>query len=118
MARKQPAPTRQPARTRAMPFRLEPRKTPSHAALYGGPVAAILLTMLTGAAIFAAMGFHGGAAVFQIFVQPLLEPERWPDIAVKASPLVMIATGLAIGFRANVWNIGAEGQYVLGAVAG
>ncbi|SED97271.1 nucleoside ABC transporter membrane protein [Rhizobiales bacterium GAS191] len=101
-----------------MPLRLEPRKTPSLAALYGGPVAAILLTMLTGAAIFTLMGFRGGAAVFQIFVQPLLEPERWPDIAVKASPLVMIATGLAIGFRANVWNIGAEGQYIVGAIAG
>jgi ABC-type uncharacterized transport system permease subunit len=101
-----------------MPLRLEPRKAPSRLALYGGPIAAILLTMLAGTAVFTLMGHRGGAAVFQIFVQPLLEPQRWPDIAVKASPLVMIATGLAIGFRANVWNIGAEGQYIVGAIAG
>ena len=74
--------------------------------------------MLAGMVLFTLMGFRGGAAVSEIFVEPLLEPERWPDIAVKASPLVMIATGLAIGFRANVWNIGAEGQYVVGAIAG
>ncbi|MFI5012735.1 MAG: ABC transporter permease [Hyphomicrobiales bacterium] len=101
-----------------MPLRLEPRKAPSLLVLYGAPVAAIGLTMLAGSVLFTLMGYRGGAAVFQIFVQPLLEPEHWPDIAVKASPLVMIATGLAIGFRANVWNIGAEGQYVLGAISG
>ncbi len=101
-----------------MLFRLEPRKAQSPAALYGAPVAAIALTMLTGMVLFTLMGFRGGTAVFEIFIEPLLEPERWPDIAVKASPLVMIATGLAIGFRANVWNIGAEGQYIVGAIAG
>jgi ABC-type uncharacterized transport system permease subunit len=101
-----------------MRIRLEPRKAQSPAALYGAPVAAIALTMLTGMVLFTLMGFRGGTAVFEIFIEPLLEPERWPDIAVKASPLVMIATGLAIGFRANVWNIGAEGQYIVGAIAG
>src|SRR5690242_17272811 len=95
-----------------MRIRLEPRKAPSRLALYGAPVAAIALTMLTGMVLFTLMGFRGGTAVFEIFIEPLLDPQRWPDIAVKASPLVMIATGLAIGFRANVWNIGAEGQYI------
>ncbi|MBV9753322.1 MAG: ABC transporter permease [Hyphomicrobiales bacterium] len=99
-------------------IKLEPRKAPSHLALYGAPVAAIALTMLAGMVLFTLMGYRGVAAVFEIFIEPLLEPERWPDIAVKASPLVMIATGLAIGFRANVWNIGAEGQYIVGAIAG
>ena len=98
--------------------RLEPRKAPSRLVIYAGPVAAIALTMVAGYVLFTLMGYRGGAAVFQIFLQPLMEPARWPDIAVKASPLVMIATGLAIGFRANVWNIGAEGQYVLGAITG
>ncbi|MBV8765383.1 MAG: ABC transporter permease [Hyphomicrobiales bacterium] len=101
-----------------MRIRLEPRKAPSRLALYGAPIMAIALTMLAGMVLFTLMGFRGGAAVFEIFIEPLLEPQRWPDIAVKASPLVMIATGLAIGFRANVWNIGAEGQYIVGAVAG
>lgn len=99
-------------------FRLEPRKAPSTAMLYAAPVAAIALTMLAGYVLFTLMGYRGADAVFQIFVRPLIEPQRWPDIAVKASPLVLIATGLAVGFRANVWNIGAEGQYVVGAIAG
>src|SRR6516162_926270 len=107
-----------PTERRAMWVRLEPRKAPSRLVIYAGPVAAIALTMVAGYVLFTLMGYRGGAAVFQIFLQPLIEPAHWPDIAVKASPLVMIATGLAIGFRANVWNIGAEGQYVLGAIAG
>jgi simple sugar transport system permease protein len=37
---------------------------------------------------------------------------------VKASPLVMIAVGLSVCYIANVWNIGAEGQFIIGAVAG
>ena len=37
--------------------------------------------------------------------------------SVKATPLLLIALGLAVCFRSNVWNIGAEGQFVIGAVA-
>lgn len=36
---------------------------------------------------------------------------------MKATPLLLIALGLAVCFRSNVWNIGAEGQFVIGAVA-
>lgn len=95
-----------------------PRREPSRAMAYLSPVIAIALTMLAGLIVFGAMGYPGTTAVFDIFVLPLIEPQRWPDLGVKAAPLVMIALGLAIGFRANVWNIGAEGQYVMGAIAG
>lgn len=94
------------------------RREPSAAMLYLSPLIAIALTMLTGAIVFTAMGYDGLTAVYDFFLLPLLEPQRWPDLGVKAAPLVMIALGLAIGFRANVWNIGAEGQYVMGAIAG
>lgn len=94
------------------------RREPSTAMLYASPLIAMLLTMLIGMIVFTAMGYEGFHAVRDIFMTPLLEPKRWPDLGVKAAPLVMIALGLAIGFRANVWNIGAEGQYVMGAVAG
>ena len=57
-------------------------------------------------------------AVRDIFISPLADPNRWQDLGVKAAPLIIIAVGLAIGFRANVWNIGAEGQYIIGALAG
>jgi simple sugar transport system permease protein len=86
--------------------------------LYASPLIAVALTMLIGTVVFAAMGYDGPRAVRDIFLTPFLEPQRWPDLGVKAAPLVMIALGLAIGFRANVWNIGAEGQYVMGAIAG
>lgn len=94
------------------------RREPSRAMLYLSPLIAIALTMATGAIVFTAMGYDGLTAVFDFFLVPFLEPHRWPDLGVKAAPLVMIALGLAIGFRANVWNIGAEGQYIMGAIAG
>jgi ABC-type uncharacterized transport system permease subunit len=108
-----------PASTRwPMPsLKLERRPVPSRAMLVAAPVLAIALTMAAGALVFAAMGYDGVAAIRQIFVAPVLEPGRWPDLLVKAAPLILIATGLSVGFRANVWNIGAEGQYILGAVA-
>jgi simple sugar transport system permease protein len=94
------------------------RREPSRAMLFASPLIAIGLTMLLGTVVFTAMGYDGLHAVESIFLTPFLEPQRWPDLGVKAAPLVMIALGLAIGFRADVWNIGAEGQYIMGAVAG
>ena len=95
-----------------------PRREPSRAMLWLSPVIAIGLTMLLGMVVFSAIGVDGPRAVRDIFLTPFVEPQRWPDLGVKAAPLVLIALGLAAGFRANVWNIGAEGQYVMGAVAG
>jgi simple sugar transport system permease protein len=94
------------------------RREPSTPMLLASPLIAIGLTMLIGMIVFTTMGYDGFHAVESIFLTPFLEPQRWGDIGVKAAPLVMIALGLAIGFRANVWNIGAEGQYVMGAIAG
>ncbi|MCU4182284.1 ABC transporter permease [Bosea sp. BH3] len=94
------------------------RREPSTLMLWLSPLIAIALTMLLGMIVFTAMGYDGCHAVESIFLTPFLEPQRWADIGVKAAPLVMIALGLAIGFRANVWNIGAEGQYIMGAIAG
>jgi len=85
--------------------------------LYVTPALAVLLTMATGLIVFSAMGFDGLGAIYQIFIVPVVEPRYWPDLGIKAAPLIIIAVGLAAGFRANVWNIGAEGQYVFGALA-
>ena len=94
------------------------RREPSMPMLYASPLIAIGLTMLIGMIVFTAMGYDGFPAVRDIFLTPFLELQRWPDLGVKAAPLVIIALGLAIGFRANIWNIGAEGQYIMGAIAG
>ncbi|WDR05038.1 ABC transporter permease [Devosia rhodophyticola] len=101
-----------------MQFRLEKRQEPSRFMLYATPVAAVVLTMVLGAIIFTTIGFDGVGAVREIFLTPLINPLKWQDLAVKASPLIIIAVGLSIGYRANVWNIGAEGQYIVGALAG
>jgi len=101
-----------------MRIRLEKRKELSRSMLYLTPAIAVALTMLTGGIIFTLIGYNGLAAVWEIFVHPLTTVGRWQDLGVKAAPLIIIATGLSFGFRAGVWNIGAEGQYVMGALAG
>jgi simple sugar transport system permease protein len=101
-----------------MRFELEKRKEPSRAMVYLTPLIAVALTMAVGALVFSFLGYHGPRAVWEMFVAPLANPGKWEDLGLKAAPLVMIAVGLSIGFRANVWNIGAEGQYVVGGLAG
>ena len=101
-----------------MLFELEKRKESSQAMVYLTPLIAVVLTMLVGGILFTLLGFNGAGAVWEIFLEPLLDPGKWQDLGTKAAPLVMIAVGLSIGFRANVWNIGAEGQYVVGGLAG
>lgn len=94
------------------------RQEPSKAMLYLTPVIAVIVTMVTGAIVFSLMGYDGLAAVREIFITPIIDPNKWQDLGVKSAPLILIAVGLAIGFKANVWNIGAEGQYIVGGLAG
>src|ERR1700721_1247680 len=57
-------------------------------------------------------------AATTIFATPILASYKWSDVARRAAPLILIALGLCMGNRAKVWNIGAEGQYIIGALAG
>jgi general nucleoside transport system permease protein len=82
------------------------------------PVIAILATVASGVILFALLGFDPLAALHAFFVQPVSTQYGLAELAVKATPLILCAVGLAIGFRANVWNIGAEGQLTLGAITG
>src|SRR6185437_8779545 len=79
---------------------------------------AVIATMIVGAVIFEALGYDGPRAVSDIFFTPVLATYKWQDVAAKAAPLILIALGLAVCFQAKVWNIGAEGQYLLGALGG
>src|SRR5688500_3071499 len=101
-----------------MQLRLEKRPEPSRAMLYGTPVFAVLLTMVVGTILFSALGYNGLGSVLEIFTRPLTNPLKWQDLGVKAAPLIIIGVGLSIAYRANVWNIGAEGQYIAGALGG
>ncbi len=101
-----------------MQLRLEKRAQPSQTLRVLTPIAAVLLTMVLGSIVFSLLGYDGLGAVREIFISPLVNSYKWQDLAVKAAPLIIIAVGLAIAYRANVWNIGAEGQYIVGAIAG
>ncbi len=97
--------------------RLEPRPQPSKAWAAASPVLALLITVVIGAILFAALGKDPvrGLAVF--FWEPIKSSYALSELMVKATPLLVIALGLAVCFRSNIWNIGAEGQFVIGAVA-
>ena len=99
-------------------LRLEPRSTQSLSAAWLSPMLALLLTALTGGIIFLAMGKDPTTALYIYFVEPLTSSSGLSEVAVKAGPLILIGIGLSFGFRAGVWNIGAEGQYIAGAIAG
>ena len=100
-------------------IRLEKRPQPS--ALWSSltPVLAVVLTIVAGGILFAILGKNPFVAIRSIFWDPIFgafSSYYLPQLLVKAGPLILIANGLAIGFRAGIWNIGAEGQYIIGAV--
>ena len=73
------------------------------------PIASILLTILFGIFIFSVLGYDSGKALYHFFISPLSRIDRIADLFVKACPLMIVGTGLVLCFRANIWNIGAEG---------
>jgi len=99
-------------------LKVEPRKEPSRPMLYATPFIAVGLTVLAGFILFALLGKEPVEATWLIFISPLTSLYTLSELMVKATPLILIATGLAFGFRAGVWNIGAEGQFTVGALAG
>ena len=103
-------------------LRLEKRPSPSRFWQGATPVLAVVLTMIAGGLMFAALGKNPFEAIRTIFWDPLFHPQfasySRPQLLVKAGPLILIAIGLSLGFRAGIWNIGAEGQYIMGALFG
>ncbi|HWK47084.1 MAG TPA: ABC transporter permease [Stellaceae bacterium] len=96
---------------------LQPRGYASAFWSWGSPVLALVLTALISGGIFAFMGRPPALTVYTFLVSPLVAPDGLVSLAVKAAPLVMMAVGLSLAYRANVWNIGTEGQFTLGAIA-
>ena len=99
-------------------FKLEVRPAPSKLMSWCSPLLALGLTVISGIILFLALGKPPltGLAVF--FWEPLKDLRGWSELGVKIAPLLMISVGLAMCFRANVFNIGAEGQLVVGALCG
>ena len=100
-----------------LPFILEPRPAPSRLAAWLSPVIAALAMLAIGFVLFSLLGKDPWAAFHAFFIAPIDQGYDLSELLLKAAPLMMIATGLAIGYRANVWNIGAEGQLLVGAIA-
>jgi general nucleoside transport system permease protein len=97
---------------------LEKRAERSTAIAIASPLIAVALTLVTVGFLFAIMGKNPITALYVYFIEPLTDPFSLAEIAVKATPLVMIAVGLSLCYIANIWNIGAEGQFLVGAIAG
>src|ERR1700751_5485893 len=97
-------------------FKLEPRPQLSRFWSYGSPILALLITVLIGMVLFAMLGKDPVKGLLVFFWEPLKSSYALGELMVKATPLLIIALGLAVCFRANVWNIGAEGQYAVAAI--
>jgi len=97
-------------------YEILPREAPSKLALLAVPVGTILLAIISSVFLFTLLGKPPGLVLYSFFVEPFTSTYNISELIIKASPLILIAQGLAIGFRTRVWNIGAEGQLVIGAI--
>jgi simple sugar transport system permease protein len=96
---------------------LEPRAAPLRFMRIGAPIIALVLTMLVSSLLFLALGLDPVKTLAAFFIAPLANLNGISEWLLKASPLILIGLGLTVGFRANVWNIGAEGMFTMGAIA-
>ncbi len=101
-----------------MRLSLELRPQPSRIMIWMSPLIAGLATVVAGYVLFSALGREPLQALHVFFVKPIETSYGLGELLLKASPLMLCAIGLAAGYRANVWNIGAEGQLSLGAICG
>jgi general nucleoside transport system permease protein len=101
-------------------MRIELVKRPQHSTLFSvvSPFLALALTLVAGAILFALLGKNPVTALYFYFIDPLRETWSLHELAIKAAPLILIGVGLSVCFLSNNWNIGAEGQFILGAIVG
>ena len=97
-------------------LKLEARPQPSQAMALASPLIALLITVAVGVLLFQGLGKDPLRGLQMFFYEPIKSAYAWSEIAIKATPLALIALGLSICYRSNVWNIGAEGQFIMGAV--
>ena len=97
-------------------LKLEPRPQASQFWSVVSPLLALAITVVLGVILFLALGKDPVKGLQVFFWEPIKSPYALGELMVKATPLLIIALGLAVCFRSNVWNIGAEGQFVIGAV--
>jgi general nucleoside transport system permease protein len=101
-----------------MRIELERRSRQSNLFAIVSPLLALALTVFFGGIMFALLGKDPVSALYSFFIEPLLEVWSLHELAVKAAPLILIGVGLSVCYRSNNWNIGAEGQFIAGAIVG
>lgn len=98
--------------------KLVKRQTPSKLMVYLSPLLALALSLLAGVVLFIIMGVSPVAALRAFFIEPISTSYGLAELGLKATPLVLIGVALSLGFKAGVWNIGAEGQFTIGGLCG
>jgi simple sugar transport system permease protein len=98
-------------------LKLELRPQDSQLWRFASPLLALAITVVLGIGLFVLLGKDPVRGLQMFFWEPLKSAYALGELMVKATPLLVIALGLAVCYRSNVWNIGAEGQFVIGAVA-
>src|SRR5665213_752865 len=98
-------------------LKLEARPEASRFMSIASPLLALAITIVIGTCLFLLLGKDPLRGLYIFFIEPAKSVYALTELAVKATPLILIGLGLAVCFRSNVWNIGAEGQYILGAIA-
>jgi general nucleoside transport system permease protein len=107
-----------PERVRRLPrIRLELRTKRSRFAIVGVSIFAVAATFAVAVILLAILGKSPVRVADAFFVQPLSSVNGLAEVVLKTGPLLLIAQGLAVGYRADVWNIGAEGQLIIGGIA-
>lgn len=99
-------------------LQLEARPEPSRIMMLASPVIAAFAMVVTGSIIFSLLGHPPLEAMYIYFIKPLTSAYTLGELCLKATPLMLCGIGLALGFRANVFNIGADGQLTMGAITG
>ncbi|TWI54776.1 simple sugar transport system permease protein [Pseudomonas duriflava] len=97
---------------------LEPRAQPSRLMMLLSPVLAGLLTLISGSMLFGLLGRDPLQVLHTLLIAPLSDLYGIGELLVKTLPILLCALGLALAYRARIWNIGAEGQLLIGALAG
>ncbi|MEE3159097.1 MAG: ABC transporter permease, partial [Pseudomonadota bacterium] len=95
---------------------LERRAVDSRAMQWASPLLALILTIITGMGIFMALGKDPVEGLTFFFLTPLSDKHGWAELGLKMAPLLLCAAGLTICYRAKLWNIGAEGHFLMGAL--
>jgi ABC-type uncharacterized transport system permease subunit len=85
---------------------------------YGTPVFTVLAALAVSAVALAALGVSPVAAYTTMFVRTLTSEFGLTETTLKAIPLILTGLAVYLPLKAGLWNIGAEGQLIMGALAG